>query len=765
MPRGSNAKSKREVRTTLYLHEAQGFTILLMLSRMKVVQVFFFALLLSVVAQGQTASLQQTAVPPLPATPKRPVFDEYHGVKVTDNYQWLEDGKNPEVTAWTQAENAHARAILDELPVRPKIEQFLTTLADTRSESFYDLDLRGGVLFAMNSEPKKQQDVLVTLRSPDDLASKRLVLDPSQIDSTNSTAIQFYVPTQDGSKVAVSLAQGGTESGTVHVYDVKTGQALPDVVPHVTAIGGGSLAWDPEGDGFFYTHYPTPGERPAEDLNFYQQIYFHKLGAPVSADSYVLGKDFPRIAESSLMSSADGQYILATVENGDGGDYEHFLRRPDGKWTQITHFSDGIKAIAIGPDALFMLSRNNAPRGKILRAPLASPEVKNATEFIRQGAAVIEDFHFALAGLQRGFVATANRLYVTELIGGPTRIQMFDHDGHQLGLLPIERISTVGQVLPVKGDEILFENESYVDPMGWFRFDPSTRKTTATAMHETSPYNFNGIEVGRQFGASKDGTMVPMTIFRRNDTKLDGQNPAILTGYGGFDISMTPSFDPGILPWLDAGGVFAIANLRGGGEYGEEWHIHGMLTEKQHVFDDFIGCAQYLIKTGYTNPSKLGIEGGSNGGLLMGAALTQRPDLFRSVVSVAGLYDMLRSETTQNGQYNVTEYGSVKNEAQFKALYAYSPYQHVEAGVKYPAVLLIVGENDPRVDPWHSRKFAAALQAATTSKNPVLLISFSNAGHGGIGSAENQRIAMGTYIMEFMYDQLAVKWVEPSASR
>ncbi|MGA2902843.1 MAG: prolyl oligopeptidase family serine peptidase, partial [Candidatus Korobacteraceae bacterium] len=620
------------------------------------------------------------------------------------------------------------------------------------------------VLFAMNAQPHKQQDMLVTLRSPDDVASKHVVLDPMQIDATNSTAIQFYVPSQDGSKVAVSLAQGGTESGTVHVYNVATDQALPDVVPRVTAIGGGSVIWNADGSGFYYTHYPNEGERPAQDLNFYQQIYFHKLGTAATEDIYVIGKDWPRIAETTLSSSQDGKYLLATVGNGDGGDYAHFLCGPDGQWTQITQFSDGIKAIAIGEDALYMLSRHHAPHGKILRAPLGSPALKNAKVIVPESAAVIQDFRFSLAGSQPSFVPTATRLYVTELVGGPTEIRIFDHDGRDLGTVPAEPVSTIIQILPLQGDEILFGNVSYVDPMAWFRYDPASKKVIVTAMREGSPVSFAGVKVAREFATSKDGTKVPVTIFLREGTKRNGQNPAILTGYGGFGLSMTPFFDPGLLSWLDAGGVFAIANLRGGGEFGEEWHQNGMLTHKQNVFDDFIACAEHLIKAKYTNPSKLGIEGGSNGGLLMGAVLTQRPDLFRAVVSVAGLYDMLRSETTQNGQYNTTEYGSAKNPEQFKAMYAYSPYQHVQDGVKYPSILLMVGENDPRVDPWHSRKFAAALQAATASKNPVLLISFSNAGHGGIGSAEDQRIAMGTYIEEFLYDQLGVKWVAPQMS-
>jgi prolyl oligopeptidase len=703
----------------------------------------------------------QKSVPPLPATPKHPVVDEYHGVQVTDDYRWLEDGKSPEVLAWTEAENAHARAMLDDVPIHGEIQQFLKALDNASSPAFFDLANRGGVLFAMNFEPGKQQPMLVTLASPDDLASKHIVLDPTQIDATNSTAIQFYVPSQDGSQVAVSLAQGGTEKGTVHVYEVATGKALPDLVPNVTAIGGGSVVWKGDGSGFYYTHYPSAGERPAEDLNFYQQIYFHKLGTPAADDSYVIGKDFPRIAETVLSANQNGKYLLATVGNGDGGDYEHFLCGPDGKWTQITQFSDGVKAVAIGEDALYMLSHDHAPKGKLLRVPLSSPSLKNAKVIVPESSAVIQDFQYTLAGMQPTFLSTATRLYVTELAGGPSEIRVFDHNGKELGTVPSEPVSTITQILPLKGDEILFGNTSYVDPMAWFRYDPSTGKVIRTAMRETSPVNFAGVEVVRDFATSKDGTRVPITVLQRKGTKLGGSNPAVLTGYGGFDLSTTPFFNPGLVAWLDAGGVYALGNIRGGGEFGEEWHQQGMLTYKQNVFDDFIACAEYLIDKRYTNPSKLGIEGGSNGGLLMGAVLTQRPDLFRAVVSYAGLYDMLRYETSQNGQYNATEYGSVKDPEQFKALYAYSPYQQVKDGVKYPAILLVVGENDPRVDPWHSRKFAAALQAATASKDPVLLISFSNAGHGGIGSSEDQQIALQTYGLEFLYDQLGVKWVTP----
>ena len=707
----------------------------------------------------------QATIPPLPVTPKHPVVDEYHGVAITDNYRWLEDGKSPEVIAWTEAENQHSRALLDALPVHAAIGRFLKQLDEASSPSFYDLALCGETLFAMNWQPQKQQPMLVTLASPDDLASKRVVVDTAELDPTNSTAIQFYVPSVDCSKVAVSLAQGGTESGTVRVYDVATGQALPDVVPRVTALGGGSLAWDTDNRGFYYTRYPHDGERPPADMNFYVQLYLHKLGTPASEDHYVLGKDFPRIAEITLSASRDGKYLLATVENGDGGDYEHFLRGTDGRWTRITEFWDGIKSVALGDDALYMLSRDHAPRGKLLRLALAAPALKNAKTIVPESQAVIEDFRFSLVGAQPSFAPTRTRLYVTELLGGPSEIRIFDHEGRDLGTVPSEAVSSITQILPLPGgDEILFGNVSYVDPMAWFRYTPASKKVSITALRESSPVSFEDVEVVREFAPSADGTKVPVSILRRKGTALDGRNPAILTGYGGFGISQTPDFDPRIRPWLDAGGVLAIASLRGGAEFGEAWHQMGRLTHKQNVFDDFIASAEHLIKARYTNPSKLGIEGGSNGGLLMGAVLTQRPDLFRAVVSVAGLYDMLRSETTENGQYNTTEYGSVKDADEFKALYQYSPYHHVRDGVRYPSILFLVGENDPRVDPWHTRKFAAALQA-TGTKNPVLVISFSNAGHGSIGSAEDQQISMSTYRWEFLYDQLGVPWVMPAISK
>ncbi len=699
---------------------------------------------------------QQPAVAPAPATPKRPVTDEYQGIKIPDDYRWLENNDDPETKSWVRAQDRRARSYFQALPEHAEILEWLKALAHSRSPAYYGLRRVGSSLFALKSQPGKQQDLLVVLKSPDDPTSERVVLDPNTLDPSGGTAIQFFVPSHDGRLVAVSLAEGGSEAGELHVYEVATGKALPDVLPRVSfPTAGGSAAWRADSSGLYYTRYPHQGERSHEDLNFYQQIYFHKLGSPPDQDTYVLGKDFPRIAEVGLSTGDDGQYVLATVANGDGGEFEHFLLDPSGKWTRLTHFQDQISAVALGDDkALYLVSRKDAPRGKMLRLPLSSPDVSQAKIVIPETQDVIQSFSFSLSGFIPSFVTTHNRLYVVQVVGGPTQVKIFDYSGKPLGLLPSEPVSDVSEMLSMPDDELLFYNESYLKPGAWYRYDPQSRKTTETRLRRTSPVNFDDIVAEREFATSKDGTKVPLTVLHKKNISLNRSNPTILTGYGGFQINLTPGFHAPLRLWFDAGGVYAIANLRGGGEYGQQWHQQGMLTNKQHVFDDFVACAEHLNQRKYTKPQKLGIEGGSNGGLLMGAVLTERPELFHAAASTAGLYDMMRFEKTQNGQFNVTEYGSVTDPSEFKALYAYSPYQHVLDDTKYPAILLMVGENDLRVDPWHSRKFAARLQSASTSGLPIFLVSFSNAGHGGIGSGEGQQIRMAAYRWTFFFDQL-----------
>ncbi len=680
-----------------------------------------------------------------PPTAQQPVTNTYFGTAVVDNYQWLENFEDPAVKAWNAAQNRVSRAYLDQLPDRPVIAARLKELYAATSANYSGLMPRPGVLFAMKFQPPAQQPWVVALNSLDDLASERTVLDPNRLSTNGTVAMDFVVPSHDGKKLAVSLSQNGSEDGTVYIYDVATGQRLADRIPRVQyPTGGGSVAWNSDDSGIYYTRYPHAGERPAEDLNFYQQVYFHRLGTPLEQDTYQLGRGLPRIAEIELGASEDGRWLIAAVANGDGGEYAHFLLGPDGAWKQVTGFKDQIRMAGFGRDhELYLLSRAGAPRGKILRVPLDQPELARATLVVPESDAVIS-----------GICPADSGLYVQDLIGGPSQIRFFGRTNSTPQIIPLKPVSAVQQMLCPKGDQLLFRTITYIDPYAWSTYDPATQTVHPTKVAGTSPADFSDLEVVREFATSKDGTQVPLNIIHRKDIKLDGNNPTLLYAYGGYSISQQPGFNPTRRLWFDRGGVYVVANLRGGGEYGEAWHQAGNLTRKQHVFDDFIAGAEWLIKHGYTNPKKLAIEGGSNGGLLMGAVLTQRPDLFRAVVSHVGIYDSLRSELEPNGAFNITEFGTVKDPDQFQALDAYSPYHHVVDGTHYPAILLMTGDHDGRVNPYHSRKMMARLQAANRSEYPILLRTTAAAGHG-IGTGLGERIAQEADGDAFLFDQLA----------
>src|SRR5438105_2905568 len=615
-------------------------------------------------------------------TAKKPVSNEYQGTTVEDPYQWLEKDDDPEVKAWSAAQNQQTRDYLDTLPDRAAIEKQLTEWYAKTSPSYSSLVSRPGILFAMKFQPPKQQPMLVTLASADDLKSEKIVLDPNVPDAKGTTAIDWFVPSLDGKYVAVSLSKGGSEDGTLHIYEAATAKALPDTIGHVQyPTAGGSAAWNADGTGIYYTRFPRQGERPEADLNFYQQVYFHKLGTPDTEDIYSIGKDFPRIAEVVLEASHDGKYILATVANGDGGDFSHYLLSPDGNWKQITQFSDQIKAARLGRDnAVYLLSRAGAPRGKILRLPIETPELSSAVEIVRTGEPVIERI-----------VPTADALYTGDLLGGPSQIRRFGLDGKGKTIIPIAKISAVQEMVALEDNSLVFRDVSYTEPAAWFHCVQEKTQPVKTALRSTSPVSFADIEVTREFATSKDGTKIPLNVIRKKGTKQDGQNPTLLYGYGGYGISMAPNFDFTRRVWFDRSGLYVVANIRGGGEFGEEWHKAGNLTKKQNVFDDFAAAAEYLIKQKWTQPEKLAIQGGSNGGLLMGAMIAQHPDLVRAVVSSVGIYDMLRVELAPNGAFNVTEFGTVKDPEQFKALYAYSPYHHVVDGTRYPSILFMTG--------------------------------------------------------------------------
>ncbi len=687
-----------------------------------------------------------------PATKKQVVADTFHGKQVSEDYRWLEDGKDPAVKAWSDAQNAYARSILDKLPGVDKIRQRVTEIMSATTVAYFDATHRAGKFFAMKDQPPKQQPFLIVAESLTDLSGERVLVDTNELDKSGTTAMNWYKPSADGKLVAVSLSKGGDEVGDVHIYDVATAKEIGEVIPRVnTGTAGGDLAWSPDGSGFFYTRHPRAGERAAEDMNFYQQVYYHKLGTPTEEDRYELGKDSPRIAETELeVDEATGR-VLATIQNGDGGEFAHYLREPDGKWRQFTGFKDKIVMARFGPhDDLYVVSRQDAPRGKLLRVSIDTLDVAHAKEIVPEGKdAIVTSFW-----RDSSVLPTASRVYVTYQLGGPTEIRVVDLDGKQLAAPPQLAVSTVGALEQIEGDDILYANGSYVQPAAVYRYDATSGKSEKTALRTDEPVNLDDAEVVREFATSRDGTKVPVNIIYRKGTKRDGTNPCLANAYGGYGVSITPGFRALNRVLLDHGFVVAIANIRGGGEFGEAWHLQGNLTKKQNVFDDFAAVLQHLVDQKYTSRDKLAIIGGSNGGLLMGATFTQHPDLMKCVVSLVGIYDMLRVELSPNGAFNVTEFGTVKDEAQFKALLAYSPYHNVKDGVKYPPVFFLTGENDPRVEPSQSRKMTARLQAANPG-GTYLLRTSSDAGHG-LDTPLSERIAQQVDMYAFIFDQLGV---------
>lgn len=692
-----------------------------------------------------------------PRTDKRPVTDEFHGVKVAEDYRWLEDWGDPAVKAWSEAQNAHARSVLDAIPFADAVRTRLKELEEAVSIEYFHLAHRDGTVFALKTEPPRQQPMLVLMRGTDP-ATERVVVDPNALDPAGHTTIDWYVPSPDGSLVAVSMSVGGSEAGDVHVFDVSTGrERTGDLVPRAHGgTAGGSLAWARDGKGFYYTRYPRAGERPDSDMDFWVQVYFHRLGTPTAQDTYEVGKGFPKIAEIVLEVAPDDAYVLASVQNGDGGEFMHWVRR-EGAWTQVTRWEDrAVHAVAGHAGLLLLASHAESPRGTVLAMNAGEPfsKARTVVPVAADGAAISTDF-FGGTGL----LVADGTLYVWYQNGGPCEVRRFalarDGVASPRGAIDAPPISTIGEVVDLGRGEVLYNHESFLSPPAWFRLG-SDGSSRPTPLAQKAPPACDGLEVVREFATSKDGTKIPISIIRPKGTKLDGSNPTIVYGYGGYGVCITPSFSPRRLVWTDQGGVYAIANIRGGGEFGEDWHRQGNLTNKQNVFDDFAAAVNHVVERGYATRERVAIQGGSNGGLLMGAMMTQHPGLCRAVASAVGIYDMLRVELSPNGAFNVTEFGTVKDPAQFRALHAYSPLHHVKDGTSYPAAIFTTGANDPRVDPMQSRKFVARLQAADPG-GTFLLRTSANAGHG-VGSSLDQRVEEYTDIYSFLFRQLGVAY-------
>jgi prolyl oligopeptidase len=689
-----------------------------------------------------------------PPTKKQPIQDTYHGTVVVDDYRWLEDPNSKDVKAWSAAQNAAARAYLAQLPGVNQIANRLEELLTTKVVSHSDLIKAGNRIFARKVQPPKEQDFLVVMESVLSPDKARVIVDPNQLDSTGTTTIDWYVPSPDGSLVAVSLSRAGSEAGDVHIFDTESAKQVYEVIPRVqNGTAAGDLAWSPDGKGFYYTRYPRGNERPSADMDFFQQVYYHALGSPTQADRYEIGKDFPRIAEIKLQMHNSTGRLLCSMQNGDGGEFAHFIRLSDGSWRQITSFKDKIVQAIFAPKGeLFLVLRQGAPRGKILKISADELDLEHAREIVPQGGDTIVTSFYSKPTM----VPTADRVYVTYQLGGPSQIRAFDFTGQPAQAPQQLPISAIRELTLLDGNDLLFSNVSYVEPGGQYLFQAGTGETLLTSLTAAPSVKFDDIEVVREFASSKDGTKVPVNILMPKGTRRDGHSPCIVTGYGGYGISIEPAFMPQLRLLFDQGVIYAVANLRGGGEFGEAWHQAGNLTRKQNVFDDFAAVLRHLIERKYTSAERLGIEGGSNGGLLMGATLTQHPEMIRAVVSFVGIYDMLRVELSSNGSFNVPEFGSVKDPEQFKALFAFSPYHNVRDGVKYPAVLFLTGANDPRVDPMQSRKMTARLQAASSSGAPILLRTSDTAGHG-MGTALSERIKELADVYAFFFQHLGVR--------
>jgi prolyl oligopeptidase len=665
-----------------------------------------------------------------PKTPRDNVVTVMHGVRVRDPYRWLEDGSSPKVRAWIDAQNAHTDKVLGKFKDAAAITRRVRQLAITSTQQ-YAPQLVNGMLFFMREQPPQAQPVLVSQPWPN--GAQRVLVDTNP--AGGHTAIQEVWPSPSGRYVAYGTSANGSEATTIHVVNVKTGQILPDAL---TDAGGGTtppvVAWDASERGLTYGRLP-PGSP------FGISLYHHRLGTPQSSDRPEFGQGLSPVAEYQLLTSTHAREAAALVQFGDGTPYRVYLRTHK-RWRPVAGPAEGITAGAFDGRQLLLVAFGKSDHGRILAV---SPEAKISTLVPEQKRWVID----GVSPIQGG-------LLVTKLWGPRWRVDQYAANGRFVRRVPLPAhgIGIDAIASEARLPDAIVAYSGWTIPSRWGLYDAASGSLhTVFAVRPSDP-DYANIRTYRLTAISRDGTRIPVTVLALKSTPKRPDTPAILTGYGGFDIPVAPQFIGTNLAWLERGGIYAVANIRGGDEFGESWHRQGELTAKQNVFDDFAAASHALIAAGWTSRGHLGIIGGSNGGLLMGAALTQHPRLYRAVVSFVGIYDMLRHQLFPNGRYNETEYGSVASGAQFRALYGYSPYYHVRAHTPYPAVLLETGVNDPRVAPWQSRKFAAALQSATDSGRPVLLLTRRAAGHGNIGASFSQRVGNAAIALIFFENEL-----------
>lgn len=701
-----------------------------------------------VAVAATAAEASQPAMPHLPLNypPSRveDISDLHFGVKVADPYRWLEDTQSPEVQAWLTAQNNLARSYLDALPGRAALAKRFGELfhIDTISAPSRE----GDRYFYMRHLASQEKAVLYWRSATDPQASEHVLIDPNQFIARNNASLGATSATLDGKLIAYTLRPNNADEATLYVKDVETGQDLPGEV-----IQGAKYAepsWLPDGSGFVYTYLPPGDPAHLEDRPGLAEVRFHKLGTDPKSDAIIHAKTGDPTKFIGADVSRDGKWIFFEQENGGSRNdlyYQPLNGQPRaalaGSWKPLVVGKDFSYSIEAWKGQGYILTNEDAPHYRLFKASLNDLRRSKWKEIISESPTLVID--------DVGVVG--DRLVLNGLENIMSRVEILDLDGKFLREVKLPGIGTAGAGGNPEHDELFYEFENFTQPPEIFQTSVTNEAQTLWAKINF-PVDPSLYDVEQKFFASKDGTEIPMFIVHRKGLVLDGRTPFMLYGYGGFDINLLPDFRAGYYPWLEAGGGFAIVNLRGGGEFGEQWHRDGMLTKKQHVFDDCIAAAEYLISAGYTKPERLAVRGGSNGGLLVGAVITQRPDLFRAAVCEAPLLDMIRFPLYGGGKTWMPEYGSPENAAQFKALYAYSPYHHVKPG-PYPSVLFCTPQNDDRVAPMHAFKMTAALQAATTSPNPILLRLETQSGHGG-GDQVSKTIAYGTDIWGFLIHEL-----------
>lgn len=680
-----------------------------------------------------------------PATQKIPHTDQYHGTRVEDPYHWLENDTSAATGKWVKAQNKVTQAYLDAIPFREKLKK---RMAEVYNYPRYSTPFRnGGWLYFYKNDGLQNQSVLFRQKGLD--GAPQTVIDPNALSAEGTTQLAGVVLSRNGRYAAWGMSEGGSDWQTYLVRDMRTLKDLADTLRWVKVS---EIAW--QGDGFYYSRYPKPAAgQELSSKNENHQVWFHKVGTPQSQDRLVYEDENNGQRFHTVVTSENEGFVFLTIsDRGKGftGNALYFLdnQSQDKKFVPIVKevgkFEYGL--VEVTPDNKFLIETNHeAANSKVVLVDPAQPGIDHWTTIIPEKAEPLESASTA-----------GNRLFVRYLKDVTSRVYVHDLSGKRLAEVKLPSLGTVTGFEGKRADPFVFYSfTSFTFPTHIYRYEIATGKSTLFIKPEVH-FKPDDYITKQEFCTSKDGTKVPMFIVHRKGLVIDGKNPAILYGYGGFNISLTPSFTASLIPFLEQGGVYALANLRGGSEYGEKWHEAGMLLNKQNVFDDFIAAAEYLVAKKYTDSQRLAIRGGSNGGLLVGAVMNQRPGLFRVAVPEVGVMDMLRFHKFTIGWNWIAEYGSSDREQDFKNLYRYSPLHNIREGLVYPATLIVTADHDDRVVPAHSFKYAATLQEKYKGKNPVLIRIDSNSGHGA--SSIMKYISLATDVYSFILFNTGAEW-------